>query len=174
MARRGIITVAMVGTFGVAAIMPAQAAGFLDDLARAFFGGGRPTPPVYVDSPFEMTVQPKRRAPRVAAPSRPIEPAVKLDPASDPYWYLSDPTLRKGDIVVTRSGVVVFDGREASRHSPSAFTALGEAKRLPKSQQQTLQAAAAGGRAYFGTAVVPATVATTPPAATGTTVSQLR
>ena len=32
---------------------------------------------------------------------------------------------------------------------PAAFTALGDTKRLPKAQQQTLQAAAAAGRAYF-------------------------
>jgi hypothetical protein len=150
MSRRIVLAMGLAGAFGLAMTPQAQAAGFFDDLARIF--GARPTPPAMIGGrdPFEMTVKPKRHKPRAAAAStKPAEPAVKLDPATDPHWYLHDPTLRKGDIVVTRAGIVVFDGRSASEHSPAAFTALGDTKRLPKAQQQTLQAAAAGGRAYF-------------------------
>ncbi|WP_157089469.1 hypothetical protein [Bosea sp. WAO] len=155
MSRRMVLAMGLAGALGLAMAPQAQAAGFLDDLARIF--GARPTPPAMIgrdpfigSDPFEMTVKPKRQKPRAAAAStKPAEPAVKLDPATDPHWYLHDPTLRKGDILVTRGGVVVFDGRSASEHSPAAFTALGDTKRLPKAQQQTLQAAAAGGRAYF-------------------------
>lgn len=156
MSRRRVLAMGLAGALGLAMAPQAQAAGFFDDLARIF--GARPTPPAMIgrgdpfigSDPFEMTVKPKRQKPRAAAAStKPAEPAVKLDPATDPHWYLHDPTLRKGDIVVTRAGVVVFDGRSASEHSPAAFTALGDTKRLPKAQQQVLQAAAAGGRAYF-------------------------
>lgn len=150
MSRRMVLAMGMAGAMGLAMVPQAQAAGFFDDLARIF--GARPTPPAMIGGgdPFEMTVKPKRQKPRAAAAStKPAEPAVKLDPATDPYWYLHDPTLRKGDIIVTRAGVVVFDGRSGSQHSPEAFTALGDTKRLPKAQQQVLQAAAAGGRAYF-------------------------
>lgn len=150
MSRRMVLAMGMAGAVGLAMAPQAQAAGFFDDLARIF--GARPTPPAMIGGgdPFEMTVKPKRHKPRAAAAStKPAEAAVKLDPATDPHWYLHDATLRKGDIIVTRSGVVVFDGRSASEHSPAAFTALGDTKRLPKAQQQTLQAAAAGGRAYF-------------------------
>ncbi|MGE7470930.1 hypothetical protein ACQKLX_15910 [Bosea sp. NPDC003192] len=131
---------------GLAFASQAQAAGFLDDLTRAIFGN--PAPPAMIGSPDGPAIRPKPSKPRPVN-TKPAEPAVKLDPASDAYWYLRDPTLRKGDIVVTRSGVVVFDGQRASGHETSDFTALEGTKRLPKAQQQTLEAAAARGRAYF-------------------------
>lgn len=148
MAQHRFLAMGLAGAFGLCLAPQAQAAGFFDDLARAVFGGGRQAPPAMIGDPFEMTVQPKRQKPR-AASAKPAEPAVKLDPASDAFWYLRDPTLRKGDIVVTRTGIVVYDGRGGAEHRTGDFTALGETRRLPKAQQQTLQAAAAGGRSYF-------------------------
>jgi hypothetical protein len=148
MVRRRVLTVALMVATGLATASQAQAAGFFDDLARAFFGGRSAPPAMMRNDPFEMTVQPKRQKPRPAS-AKPAEPAAKLDPAKDAFWYLRDPTLRKGDIVVTRSGVVVFDGQRSSGHDTSDFTALAGTKRLPKAQQQTLEAAAARGRAYF-------------------------
>jgi hypothetical protein len=147
MARQVLARMTLACAIGLVPAVPAQA-GFLDDLARAF-GGARPAPPATV--PLEMTVsKPRVQRPRpVAASSKPAPPAVKLDPASDPHWYLRDPTLRKGDIVVTRTGVAVFDGRGGNQHATADFVALGDTRRLPKAQRQTLQAAAAGGRAYF-------------------------
>ncbi|WP_332681835.1 hypothetical protein [Bosea sp. (in: a-proteobacteria)] len=156
MTRRTILAMGMAGAIGLALAPQAHAAGFFDDLARVF--GTRPVPPAAIGYPMEMmemTVKPKRQKPRAAAAA--AKPAVKLDPASDAYWYLRDPTLRKGDIVVTRSGVVVFDGRASSEHVASDFTALGETRRVSKAQQQAIQAGAAGGRAFF---------ASNPPAAT--------
>lgn len=154
MALRMVLMMAVASTIGLVASPQALAAGFFDDLARVVFGGGRPTPPVAIGDPFEMTVKQKRQRPRAAEVTKPAEPAVKLDPVKDPYWYLNDPTLRKGDIVVTSRGVVVFDGRSSSQHSPAAFATLDETKRLPKTQAQVLQAAAAGGRAYFSTPAI--------------------
>jgi hypothetical protein len=144
MTRRMILAIGIAG--GLAFASQAQAAGFLDDLTRAIFGN--PAPPAMIGSPDGPAIRPKPSKPRPVN-TKPAEPAVKLDPASDAYWYLRDPTLRKGDIVVTRSGVVVFDGQRASGHETSDFTALEGTKRLPKAQQQTLEAAAARGRAYF-------------------------
>lgn len=164
---RAILTVAAASALGLSATGSAHAAGFFDDFARVFFGG-RPSAPSAVTSPFETTVKPSRQKPRPAVPAKPAEPAVKLDPASDPHWYLSDPTLRKGDIVVTRSGVVVFSGRGGARHSPAAFTALDESRRLSKAQLQLLQAAA-GGRAYFSARPAPNPPATVQPAVVGAT-----
>lgn len=146
MTRRMILAIGIAGTIGVAMTPQAQAAGFLDDLTRAIFGN--PTPPAAIVVPDGPAIKPKPSKPRQAS-TKPAEPTVKLDPASDSYWYLRDPTLRKGDIVVTRSGIVVFDGQRASDHASSDFTALEDTKRLPKAQQQTLEAAAARGRAYF-------------------------
>lgn len=146
MTRRMILTLGIAGSIGFAMTPQAQAAGFLDDLTRAIFGN--PTPPATVSIPDGPAIRPKPSKPRPVN-TRPTEPAAKLDPASDAYWYLRDPTLRKGDIVVTRSGIVVFDGQKSSEHASSAFTALEDTKRLPKIQQQTLEAAAARGRALF-------------------------
>lgn len=146
MTRRMILAIGLAGSFGLAMAPQAQAAGFLDDLTRAIFGNS--TPPAAVGIPDGPAIKPKPSKPRQAS-TKPAEPAVKLDAASDSYWYLRDPTLRKGDIVVTRSGVVVFDGQRASGHASSDFTALEDTKRLPKAQQQTLETAAARGRANF-------------------------
>lgn len=146
MTRRMILALGLAGAIGLAMAPQAQAAGFLDDLTRAIFGN--PTPPAAIGIPDGPAIKPKPSKPRPVN-TKPAEPAVKLDPASDSYWYLRDPTLRKGDIVVTRSGIVVFDGQHASGHASSDFTALEDTKRLPKAQQQTLEAAAARGRAYF-------------------------
>lgn len=161
MTRRMILAIGVAGTLALAS--QAQAAGFLDDLTRAIFGN--PTPPAMIGGPDGPAIRPKPSKPRPAS-TKPAEPTVKLDPASDAYWYLRDPTLRKGDIVVTRSGVVVFDGQKSAEHASSAFTALEDTKRLPKAQQQTLEAAAARGRAYFtpssSAPVVPAVLATRP------------
>lgn len=146
MTRRMILAIGMASSLGLAMAPQAQAAGFLDDLARAVFGN--PTPPAAIGIPDGPAIKPKPSKPRQAS-TKPAEAAAKLDPASDAYWYLRDPTLRKGDIVVTRSGIVVFDGQKSSEHASSAFTALEDTKRLPKAQRQTLEAAAARGRIYF-------------------------
>lgn len=144
MTRRMILVIGVAGS--LAFVPQAQAAGFLDDLTRAIFGN--PAPPAMIGGPDGPAIRPRASKPRPVN-TKPAEPTVKLDPASDAYWYLRDPTLRKGDIVVTRSGVVVFDGQRSSGHETSDFTALAGTKRLPKAQQQTLEAAAARGRAYF-------------------------
>lgn len=152
MARRTVLAMGMAGAIGLAMAPQAQAAGFFDDLARVF--GARPTPPAQIDNSFEMTVKPRQAKPRTAAVAKPSAPAVKLDPATDAFWHLRDPTLRKGDIVVTRSGIVVFDGRPGSEHMQSDFASLSRARNVSAAQQKTLQAAAAGARSYFGQAPI--------------------
>ncbi len=154
MGKRRIITAMLAGAIALPVAPQAQAAGFFDDLARAFMG--RPAPQPYYD-PFGAPERPRRAKPRPAVAKPPAEPAVKLDPANDAFWHLRDPTLRKGDIVVTRTGVTVYDGRGGSEHRPSDFTALGDTKRLNKADRQRLESAAASGRSYFGKAEPEAT-----------------
>lgn len=167
MTRRMILAIGIAGSISFAMTPQAQAAGFLDDLTRAIFGN--PTPPAAIGIPDGPAIKPRPSKPRPVN-TKPAEPAVKLDAASDSYWYLRDPTLRKGDIVVTSRGIVVFDGQRSSDHASSDFTALEGTKRLPKAQQQTLEAAAARGRAYFtpsaSAPIVPATDAKIDPNAT--------
>jgi len=51
---------------------------------------------------------------------------------------LNDPTLRKGDVVMTPNGFVVFQGAKARSITSSDFVALSEARSLPKDLRATL------------------------------------
>ena len=122
-------------------------AGIFDNLARAIFGPQRlRAVPIYEQE------APVQRAPRARAPevsSKPKPPVVQLDPSTDQNWYLKDPTLRRGDIVVTAAGVLVYQGRDSDAMRPADFTALGGSD--GKGWKQRLHEAAAGGRNVFGT-----------------------
>ncbi len=137
-----------------------QAANIFDDFARAFFGAPRRPVPVAVApvdnyDPLSVTVKPRRPAyPEVS--SKPSPPVVQLDPSSDPNWYLKDPTLRRGDIVVTARGVMVYQGRDADQLTKADFAALG-GKAGDKGWKGQLQAAAAGGRTFFRDGAPPRT-----------------
>jgi len=47
------------------------------------------------------------------------------------YSIAGDPTLRKGDYVMTGTGIVVFEGAAGPRHRPSDFVGLYEARLSP-------------------------------------------
>ena len=135
----------------------AVARNIFDDFAATFFGApSRPAQTYYYlpdsgDGPLEMTVTKRRRASSPRYPevsSKPIPPIVELDPEKDPNWFLKDPTLRRGDIVVTRQGVLVYNGRHSDASRRSDFASLG-GKSGGATWQRQLKAAAAGGRSYF-------------------------
>lgn len=146
---RSVVCVA--AAISIAATMPASAAGFLDDLAKALFGQPQPRRWVEVETydPLNVTVKPRRkRAASAETTSKPKPPIVKLDPQRDPDWYLKDPTLRRGDVVVTARGVLVYRGRNSDHLIEGDFTGLG-GKSGEKGWKGQLQAAAAGGRSFF-------------------------
>ncbi|MCO5091805.1 hypothetical protein [Bosea sp. (in: a-proteobacteria)] len=148
----------LAAAFAFAAAPGAEAAGLFDDLARALFGGG---PRLRASPIYEFDEAPRIRAPRPRAPevsAKPAPPVVQLDPQTDRHWYLKDPTLRRGDIVVTAGGVLVYRGRDADAIGPADFVALGGGD--GKGWKQQLQSAAAGGRARFGTEAAPAKAVT--------------
>jgi hypothetical protein len=103
-----------VASFALAA--PAQAAGFWETL----FGvpQRRAVAPLPEGNPLHMTVRPKRKKAAVKldgttkdvkdGPKTPLSKPMEY--ANDPFWYLRDETLKKGDIVVLKDRVVVFDG----------------------------------------------------------------
>ncbi|TCR62586.1 hypothetical protein EV560_110131 [Bosea sp. BK604] len=132
---------------GLAATGPAQA-GILEDLARAVFGRPARLAPTYLAPeplPLDVTVRPQhRKKASVAASAKPKPPAIKLDPETEPYWYLRDPTLRRGDIVVARSGALVFEGPRESEHVTADFVALEHSRLVPKAFKQRINAAVAG------------------------------
>ena len=156
MMRVRFIAMGVAGAAMLAVAPQAQAASIFDDFAKAFFG--RPAAPQaqqVSSDPLEMTVQPRRKAPKFSeTSSKPPPPVVQLDPATDPNWYLADPTLRRGDIVVTNGGVLVYQGRDSDVLRRSDFASLGSGKASSKKAgsgawQPQLQQAAAGGRSFF-------------------------
>jgi hypothetical protein len=139
----------MAALLTVAAAPGAEAAGFFDSLARAIFGAPRlRASPIYEFDDDRPRARPRPRAPE--ASSKPKLPVAKLDPQTDRHWYLKDPTLRRGDIVVTASGVLVYQGRDSDAAHSSDFVALGGSDL--KGWKQNLQTAAAGGRTMFQSA----------------------
>jgi hypothetical protein len=128
---------------GLSWSVPASA-GFFDDLG-ALFGGGPPRMQ-QPSQPFEVTVFPNRnrtgpRKPRSVrgktlskeAAKRNTDKAEKLDPSKDPNWFLKDPTLRAGDVVVTTRGVLVYQVHRSSlQHRFEDFVSLNQSKLVPK------------------------------------------
>jgi len=53
---------------------------------------------------------------------------------------LNDPTLRKGDVVVTPKGFLVFQGAKTRSITSSDFVALSQARSLPRDLRATLVA----------------------------------
>lgn len=107
---RAIAAALTIASLGVAS--PAGAAGFWETL----FGvpQRRAIAPAPEGNPLHMTVRPKRKKAKAvldAGKDGPKPLLVKpMDYANDPFWYLKDETLKKGDIIVLKDRVVVFDG----------------------------------------------------------------
>jgi len=56
----------------------------------------------------------------------------QIDPVLDPNWYLSDPTLRRGDMVVLEDKVLVYDGpAEKGPHMRTQFADLRSSTVVP-------------------------------------------
>lgn len=108
--RQAIVVVAGLGAVALAS--PAGAAGFWETL----FGiPQRPAVAPRLESdPLHMTVRPKRKKAAASpgaghdGPKTPL--ARPMEYANDPFWYLKDETLKKGDVIVLKDRVVVFDG----------------------------------------------------------------
>jgi len=106
-----LIAVAALAAASIAVAAPASAAGFWETL----FGvpQRRVVAPLPESNPLHMTVRPKKKAATKldAGNDGPKTPLVKpMEYANDPFWYLRDETLKKGDIIVLKDRVVVFDG----------------------------------------------------------------
>jgi hypothetical protein len=129
-----------VSTLAVAGMLSAgtASAGFFDALFGTSEVQQAPAPP-----PSEITVGPSRsmsthrvftrprtvvrKTPvRTKLASRPSTPTpVNLDPNEDPDWFLHDPTLRAGDVVVLDREVLVFSKpSKGGKHSREDFVSL--------------------------------------------------
>lgn len=83
---------------------------------------------------------PKRGALRASADERPPKytpPEVLPGPLGQ---FLRDPTLRRGDVVATSRGLMVFRGEGGARHSERDFTPLSGAKNFAAGNRADLAA----------------------------------
>lgn len=91
-----------------------------------------------------------RRAAKAKPKAAPVQISPKdmlartIDPARNPNWWLEDPTLRKGDILVLTDRVLVFTGGPLG--APKSYAALEKTKLL--SRKERLQVAMMTGRGY--------------------------
>lgn len=135
--RNRLTAVIALAAASLTSAVPAQA-NFLETL----FGIAprRVVAPVPEREPLHMTVRP--RAPRdgrsgIATKEAPPTPRVApMEYASDPYWYLKDPTLKKGDVIVLDGRVVVFSGGERSY---SSFQSIKESRLLSERAKKQLR-----------------------------------
>ena len=134
----GKVVLALAVASPLMAPAPAGAAGLFDAIGELF--GLRPEPrPTYRPSigrsygsegGLDITVRPRRAKPQrsraTARKQLPPAPTVTLnfDPATNATWYLDDPSLRDGDIVVIKGEVLVFKGRGPAPHAREDFTSL--------------------------------------------------
>jgi hypothetical protein len=124
--------------------------GFFERLGQPFQS---PPPPAIApsssDRPLEMRVQPRRAVRRDGGPRRSDvahqdvlvrqkEAYARLNPATNPDWYLEDPTLRRGDLVVLKTGIMVFEGQREPAHEAADFRPVDEDRRLSKADRQSL------------------------------------
>lgn len=133
---------------------PAGAANLFEEIGRALFGATAVRYAPAESTPLDMTVRPRReRDPRLSRPAEPARPLLQtpIDSVADARWYLRDPTLRRGDLVVTRTGVVVFEGGAAKGHTAKGhdaadFVPLQRTRLFSRARQDEIAAAAAAGR----------------------------
>lgn len=123
--RTGLIAVSAFAA--VQSFATPASAGLLDFL----FGGGRPQQQmIAAPQPAPAAVKPVRRVVR-DAPSGP-KPYVAPPVAPGPLGrFVNDPSLRRGDVVATPNGLMVFQGRTgAASHRASDFVPVANAPAL--------------------------------------------
>lgn len=132
-------SIACLGAMTAAA--PAQA-GLLEFLFGDSFR--QPTPSYAPESqPIDVRVNPRRKASGTTKPvSASVEKkrtlATSIDPVARPNWYLEDPTLRRGDIVVLKGQVLVYDGARGPV-TRAAFTALDKSPLISKGERSRIE-----------------------------------
>ena len=147
--------------------LPTQAVaanGLFEFLGSVF--GGTPKPPVYEDQDaggLDVKVHPERRRRSIRRPeasgAKPVNTAI--NPVEHPNWYLEDPTLRRGDIVVLQGKVLVYEGGGRGSADPASFASLNRTRLLSKAERTKVGAMAglpANGAPSSAVAAAPATL----------------
>jgi hypothetical protein len=79
------------------------------------------------------------RPPRISTIAAQTEAYARLNPANNPNWYLQDPTLRHGDIVVLQNGPMVFVGGRAAAHKVTDFQAPAQADDMSNDERARIE-----------------------------------
>lgn len=143
---RSAVVAALAGASLVVASSSADAAGLFDFL----FGGGQRQAPQYqpqyqpsYGAPLDVRVNPKRRKHQGVAKARPTrERTTKvvnkaINPKDHPNWYLEDTTLRRGDIVVLPTGVMVYQGGPKPQ-TREDFSKLSDSRLVSKKERERI------------------------------------
>jgi hypothetical protein len=85
-------------------------------------------------------------------PAKPPDPSKRENPL---VTLLSDPTLRKGDIVMFPDGPRVFRGSPGARHAMADFVDVSRAKDMPKSTRKALAALPVGANNAWSSETTP-------------------
>lgn len=106
-----------------------------------------PPPPLYqpglerrappLRRPREHVIAPRRIEPVDAKPEKYVPPEVMPGPLGQ---FLRDPTLRRGDVVATSKGLMVFRGQGGARHAERDFVALSNAAGFVAGNKSSLAA----------------------------------
>lgn len=149
--------------FAVAAIPGANGA-HAQGLFEALFGGSvfqSPRPPVHImrgewsdEAGWSQPLIRKSSRPRIEATTKPgpyVAPEVMPGPLGR---FLKDPTLKRGDVVVTAQGLMVFRGNRISTHRAKDFVPVTKsgpllAKRTRTELAKLDQAVRSAGAAQF-------------------------
>lgn len=85
----------------------------------------------------EPAVAPRRSEARESKPEKYVPPEVMPGPLGQ---FLRDPTLRRGDVVATSKGLMVFRGQSGDRHSERDFVTLSNASGFAAGNRANLAA----------------------------------
>jgi hypothetical protein len=157
---RGRVPVAAaISLLALTLVFPGSAhAGFLEDLFGSFLQPppayrGYRDPPAWGAGGFRHRAHPwRQKAEHGRAARKKIIAAAKPDTAGpqEPVDIMADNSLRKGDAVMTPSGIRVFIGQSGDRHEPENFKKPAEVKGLSKSARRGLAGLEPGDSASSG------------------------
>jgi hypothetical protein len=138
----------------VAPVLAGSGSASAQGLFEALFGRSpfQSAPQIYAPAPLPGYGAPQRIAPRYT-PKRitrePRAPRIEVSAKPAPYVappvmpgplgkFLRDPTLRRGDVVATADGLMVFRGSSGSRHASKDFVPVTQARGLVASHRTEL------------------------------------
>jgi hypothetical protein len=151
-----VLALAALMTAGGAALAgPAQAQGLFDVLfgrREAYAPQPQYAPQPYFRQGADPRYQPRYRQTSRAAPIPERKRVVREQPAGPRTYtppevlagplgrFLADPTLRRGDVVATPIGLMVYRGDGGSRHKASDFVALSAGSKFVGGKSSDLAA----------------------------------